>query len=189
VVKLRAGLMPPSGMPRPQPAVFEAFTSSLEAALDRAGAADPNPGRTEPLHRLNRAEYQNAIRDLLGLEIDVASWLPTDEISYGFDNIAGVLKLSPLLTERYLNTAQKVARLALGTPAPPNGDLFRVPDQLDQDVRLDGMPVGTRGGTRVDYLAPRDGEYDIKVRIGRGLDYDIPHFLGDQHLEVSVAGE
>jgi hypothetical protein len=138
---------------------------------------------------LNRAEYQNAIRDLLGLEIDVASWLPTDEISYGFDNIAGVLKLSPLLTERYLNTAQKVARLALGTPAPPNGDLFRVPDQLDQDVRLDGMPVGTRGGTRVDYLAPRDGEYDIKVRIGRGLDYDIPHFLGDQHLEVSVAGE
>ena len=189
VVKLRAGLMPPTGMPRPAAAVMEAFTASLEAALDRAAAARPNPGRTEPFHRLNRAEYQNAIRDLLALDVDVSSWLPTDEISYGFDNIAGVLKLSPLLTERYLNTAQKVARLALGTPAPANGDLYRVSDQLDQDIRLEGMPVGTRGGKRVDYLAPRDGEYDIKVRIGRGLDYDIPHYIGDQHLEVSVDGE
>ena len=118
-----------------------------------------------------------------------SNWLPTDEISYGFDNIAGVLKLSPLLTERYLNAAQKISRLALGTPAPPNGDLYRVPDQLDQDVRLEGMPVGTRGGTRVDYLAPRDGEYDIKVRVGRGIDSDIPHFIGEQHLEISVDGE
>ena len=116
-------------------------------------------------------------------------WLPTDEISYGFDNIAGVLKLSPLLTERYLNAAQKMSRLALGTPAPPNGDLYRVPDQLDQDVRLEGMPVGTRGGTRVDYLAPRDGDYDIKVRVGRGIDSDIPHFIGEQNLEISVDGE
>ncbi len=159
VVKLRAGLMPPAGMPRPEQAVIDGFATSLEGALDRAAAAKPNPGRTEPFHRLNRAEYQNAIRDLLDLEVDATTWLPTDEISYGFDNIAGVLKLSPLLTERYLNAAQKVARLALGTPAPPNGDLFRVPDQLDQDVRLEGMPVGTRGGTRVDYLASRDGDY------------------------------
>src|SRR5688572_22374193 len=189
VVKLRAGLMPPTGMPRPAPAVMEQFTASLEQALDRAGAADPNPGRTEPFHRLNRAEYENAIRDLLALDVDASNWLPTDEISYGFDNIAGVLKLSPLLTERYLNTAQKVARLALGTPAPANGELYRVPDQLDQDIRLEGMPVGTRGGKRVDYHAPRDGEYDIKVRIGRGIDYDIPHYFGDQHLEVSVDGE
>ena len=155
VVKLRAGLMPPAGMPRPQQAVIDGFAASLEAALDRAAAANPNPGRTEPFHRLNRAEYQNAIRDLLGLEVDAVAWLPTDEISYGFDNIAGVLKLSPLLTERYLNAAQKMARLALGTPAPPNGDLYRVPDQLDQDVRLEGMPVGTRGGILVNYLAPR----------------------------------
>jgi hypothetical protein len=188
VLKLRAGLMPPTGMPRPAPDVMEAFTSSLEGALDRAAAANPNPGRTEPFHRLNRAEYQNAIRDLLALDVDASTWLPTDEISYGFDNIAGVLKLSPLLTERYLNTAQKVARLALGTPAPAGGDLYRVPDQLDQDIRLEGMPVGTRGGKRVDYLAPRSGEYDIKVRIGRGIDYDIPHYIGDQHLEVSVDG-
>jgi cytochrome c5 len=189
VVKLRAGLMPPSGMRRPAQAVIEEFTSSLESALDRAAMADPNPGRTEPLHRLNRAEYQNAVRDLLGFEVDASNWLPTDEISYGFDNIAGVLKLSPLLAERYLNAAQKISRLALGTPAPPNGDLYRVPDQLDQDVRLEGMPVGTRGGTRVDYLAPRDGEYDIKLRVGRGIDSDIPHFIGEQNLEVSVDGE
>ena len=100
-----------------------------------------------------------------------------------------MLKLSPLLTERYLNAAQKVARLALGTPAPPNGELYRVPDQLDQDVRLEGMPIGTRGGTRIDYFAPRDGEYDIKARVGRGIDYDIPHFIGEQDLEISVDGE
>ena len=189
VVKLRAGLMPPAGMPRPAAAGIDGFATSLEAALDRAAAAQPNPGRTEPFHRLNRAEYQNAIRDLLDLDVDATTWLPTDEISYGFDNIAGVLKLSPLLTERYLNAAQKVARLALGTPAPPNGDLYRVPDQLDQDVRLEGMPVGTRGGTRVDYLAPRDGKYVIKARLGRGIDYDIPHFVGEQQLEISVDGE
>ena len=189
VVKLRAGLMPPSGVRRPAQAAIDEFTSSLESALDRAAAMDPNPGRTQPLHRLNRAEYQNAVRDLLGFEVDAANWLPTDEISYGFDNIAGVLKLSPLLAERYLNAAQKISRLALGTPAPPNGDLFRVPDQLDQDVRLEGMPVGTRGGTRVDYLAPRDGDYDIKVRVGRGIDSDIPHFIGEQNLEISVDGE
>jgi hypothetical protein len=189
VVKLRAGLMPPSGVRRPEQPVIDSFASTLETALDRAAAAHPDPGRTEPFHRLNRAEYQNAIRDLLSLDIDATPLLPTDEISYGFDNIAGVLKLSPLLTERYLNAAQKVARLALGTQAPPNGELYRVPDQLDQDVRLEGMPVGTRGGTLIDYFAPRDGEYDIKARIGRGIDYDIPHFIGEQNLEVSVDGE
>jgi hypothetical protein len=189
VVKLRAGLMPPSGVRRPEQSVIDAFASSVESALDLAAQADPDPGRTEPFHRLNRAEYQNAVRDLLGLEIDATALLPTDEVSYGFDNIAGVLKLSPLLTERYLSAAQKVARLALGTPAPPNGDLFRVPDQLDQDVRLEGMPPGTRGGIRIDYFVPRAGEYDIKARIGRGIDSDIPHFVGDQHLEISVDGE
>jgi len=189
VVKLRAGLMPPSGMPRPAQAAIDGFASSLEASLDRAAVENPNPGRTEPFHRLNRAEYQNAIRDLLSLDVDATTWLPTDEVSYGFDNIAGVLKLSPLLTERYLNAAQKVARLALGTPAPAGGELFRVPDQLDQDVRLEGMPVGTRGGTRVDYLATQDGDYVIKVRLSRGIDYDIPHFLGEQTLEISVDGE
>ncbi len=189
VVKLRAGLMPPAGLPRPAQAVMDGFVTSLETALDRVAIAKPNPGRTETLHRLNRAEYRNAVRDLLALDIDVATLLPTDEISYGFDNIAGVLKLSPLLTERYLNTAQKVARLALGTPAPPLGEFYRVSDQLDQDVRLEGMPMGTRGGKLIDFMAPRTGDYLIKVRIGRGLDLDIPHFIGEQELEISVDGE
>jgi hypothetical protein len=189
VVKLRAGLMPPSGARRPAQGVIDDFASSLETALDLAAQAHPNPGRTEPFHRLNRAEYQNAIRDLLSLDLDMSAMLPTDEVSYGFDNIAGVLKLSPLLTERYLNAAQKIARLALGTPAPPGGELYRVPDQLDQDVRLEGMPPGTRGGTQVQYFAPRDGDFDLKVRVGRGIDYDIPHFVGEQNLEISVDGE
>ena len=162
VVKLRAGLMPPSGIRRPAQPVIDEFASSVEAALDLAAEADPNPGRTESFHRLNRAEYQNAIRDLLSLDLDTTALLPTDEVSYGFDNIAGVLKLSPLLTERYLNAAQKVARLALGTPAPPNGELYRVPDQLDQDVRLEGMPPGTRGA-RGSTPSSRAGDYDIKA--------------------------
>jgi hypothetical protein len=188
VVKLRAGLMPPSGARRPERTVIDAFASTVETQLDRAAAASPNPGRTETLHRLNRAEYQNAIRDLLGLEVDFTDLLPADEISYGFDNIAGVLKLSPLLVERYLAAAHKVSRLALGTPGPPQADMYRVSDQLNQDIRQDGMPVGTRGGTLVRYFAPRDGQYLIKTRLGRGVDYDIPYFLGDQHLEVSVDG-
>ncbi len=189
VVKLRAGLMPPAGAVRPPAAALDTFTHALEGALDRVATDRPNPGRTEAFHRLNRAEYKNAIRDLLALDIDAATLLPHDEVSYGFDNIAGVLKLSPLLAERYLGAAQKVARLALGTPAPPSGELYRVSEQLDQDVRLEGMPPGTRGGIRIEYLAPRDGEYVLKARLGRGVDYDIPHFLGDQHLEISVDGE
>jgi len=188
VVKLRAGLMPPSGVRRPERTVIDRFAAEVETQLDRAAATRPNPGRTETLHRLNRAEYQNAIRDLLGLQVDFTELLPPDEISYGFDNIAGVLKLSPLLVERYLAAAHKVSRLALGTPGAPQADIYRVSDQLNQDIRLEGMPVGTRGGTLVEYFAPRDGDYLIKTRLGRGVDYDIPFFLGDQHLEVSIDG-
>ena len=121
----------------------------IEAELDRAAAAHPNPGRTEPFHRLNRAEYRNAVRDLLDLDVDVDSLLPADDASYGFDNIAGVLKMSPTLMERYLAAAQKVSRLAVGTPPPlPNVDYFRVADDLAQDEHLTGLPFGTRGGTR-----------------------------------------
>ena len=117
VLKLRAGLMPPAGSARPDQAAHEAFASWLEGELDRSWAAAPNPGRTEPFHRLNRVEYRNAVRDLLGLDLDVSSLLPGDDVSFGFDNIAGVLSLSPTLMERYLSAAQKVSRLAVGTPA------------------------------------------------------------------------
>ena len=111
------GAMPPPGLPRPEKAAVDAFLASLETALDTAAARSPNPGRTETLHRLNRAEYQNAIRDLLALDIDTASLLPADDAD-GFDNMASLLSISPALMERYLSTARRVSRLAVGLPPP-----------------------------------------------------------------------
>ena len=148
VRKLRAGVMPPAGEPRPDSAAYAGFVAGLEADLDRAVAAAPDPGRTEPFHRLNRNEYRNAIRDLLDVEVDVSEMLPADDSSYGFDNIAGVLKISPTLLERYLAAAEKVSRLAVGTLPPfPNIDYFRIADDRSQENRLPGLPFGTRGGT------------------------------------------
>ena len=189
VLKLRAGLMPPAGRPRPDRAAHDAFAAWLEGELDRAAAANPNPGRTEAFHRLNRAEYQNAIRDLLDLDVDVASLLPSDDVSAGFDNIASVMTVSPTLMDRYLAAAQKVARLAVGTPAPlPNVDYFRVTDDLPQDDHLPGMPFGTRGGTRIRYTFPSDGEYVIRVRLARDLNDGMPAYADPQQLEVSLDG-
>ena len=189
VLKLRAGLMPPAGRPRPDRASHDAFAGWLEGELDRAAVANPNPGRTEAFHRLNRAEYQNVIRDLLDVEVDVASLLPSDDVSAGFDNIASVMTVSPTLMDRYLAAAQKVARLAIGTPAPlPNVDYFRVTDDLPQDDHLPGLPFGTRGGTRISYTFPRDGEYVIKVRLARDLNDGMPAYADPQQLEVSLDG-
>ena len=116
VRKLRAGMMPPhDGGPRPKPGETAALLSWLEGELDRAAAASPNPGRTVPFHRLNRSEYRNAVRDLVAVDVDVSALLPGDDASYGFDNIGGVLKLSPTLLERYLAAADKISRLAVGT--------------------------------------------------------------------------
>jgi mono/diheme cytochrome c family protein len=190
VLKMRAGLMPPSGAPRPDKAAHDGFVSLLEASLDRAAAADPNPGRTEPFHRLNRAEYRNAVRDLLDLDIDVSSLLPADDVSYGFDNIAGVLKMSPTLLERYLSAAQKVSRLAVGTPPPvPSIDYVRVPDDLSQDAHLPGLPLGTRGGTLIPYAFPMDAEYEIRVRLARDLNESMPLYTEPQLVEINVDGE
>ena len=182
--------MPPPGRPRPEKAIHDGFAAWLEAGLDRVAAANPNPGRTEPFHRLNRTEYQNVIRDLLHLRVDVESLLPPDDASYGFDNIAGVLKMSPTLMERYLSAAQKISRAALGTPPPfPNVDYFRVADDLQQDDQLEGLPVGTRGGLRIRYTFPTDGEYVIKARLARDLNESVPAYDEPQHLEVSLDGE
>ena len=190
VRKLRAGMMPPAGRPRPARSTSEAFVARLEADLDRAAAADPNPGRTEPLHRLNRAEYQNAVRDLLDLDLDVSALLPADDASYGFDNIAGVLKLSPTLMERYLSAAQKISRIAVGTPPPfPSIDYFRIADDLAQDDRLPGLSFGTRGGTLIRYPFPMDADYEIRVQIARDLNESVPLYTEPQHLEVSIDGE
>jgi mono/diheme cytochrome c family protein len=116
VGKLRAGLMPPAGNRRPDPAQQSALIKYLERDLDRQAAASPNPGRTEAFHRLNRAEYRNAVRDLLNLEMDVTAYLPSDDASFGFDNIAGVLKISQSRLEQYLGAARRISRAALGAP-------------------------------------------------------------------------
>ena len=135
-------------------------------------------------------QYQNAIRDLLNLEIDVTSLLPSDDSSYGFDNIAGVLKMSPTLMERYLSAAQKISRAAVGTPPPtPTVDYFRVADDLAQDRRLPGQSFGTRGGTRIRYTFPMDAQYAIRVQLSRDLNEGVPLYAEDQQLEVSVDGE
>ncbi len=190
VRKLRAGVMPPAGEPRPDRAAYGDFISGLEADLDRAVAAAPDPGRTEPFHRLNRTEYRNAIRDLLDLEIDVSELLPADDSSYGFDNIAGVLKISPTLLERYLAAAEKVSRRAVGTLPPfPNIDYFRIADDRSQEDRLPGLPFGTRGGTTISYTFPMDAEYVIAVDLARNLNESLPLYYEPQDLEVSIDGE
>jgi mono/diheme cytochrome c family protein len=190
VLKLRAGVMPPSGSPRPDKAAHEAFTGWLEGELDRAWASAPNPGRTEPLHRLNRVEYRNAVRELLGLDLDVSALLPGDDVSYGFDNIAGVLNLSPTLMERYLSAAQKISRLAVGTPVrAPSIDYFRIADDLSQDVHLPGMPLGSRGGTRISYPFPMDAVYEIRPRLTRDLNESLPLYTEAQVIEISIDGQ
>ena len=189
VRKMRSGLMPPAGMPRPDRATHDTFVRRIEGALDGAAAGNPNPGRTEPFHRLNRTEYRNAVRDLLALDVNVASLLPLDDVSYGFDNIAGVLKMSPTLMERYLAAGQKVSRLAIGTPPPvPVVDYFRISDDLRQDDHLDGQPLGTRGGTTIRHTFPLDGEYVIRPRLARDVNESLPVYLEPQTLEVSLDG-
>src|SRR5687768_12812730 len=190
VRKVRTGLMPPAASPRPAKAAEGAFIDWIESELDRAASANPNPGRTEPFHRLNRTEYRNAVRDLLDLDINVAALLPPDDASYGFDNIAGVLKMSPTLLERYLAAAQKISRTAVGTAPPaPNVDYFRVADDLQQDNHLDGMPLGTRGGISITYTFPMDAEYVISPRLARDVNESMPLYLESHHLEVSIDGE
>ncbi len=186
--KVRTGTMPPLGRPRPDAAAADRLAEWLENEIDRAAAASPNPGRTVPLHRLNRTEYQNAVRDLLDLEVDAAALVPADDQSYGFDNIAGVLKVSPTLLERYMNAARHISRLAVGaSPMAPTGETFRIVSDLSQYQHRDGLPFGTRGGLSVSYNFPRDGEYDIELAM---LDLFAGAPIREPHqLEVSVDGE
>jgi len=184
--KVEAGMMPPAGVPRPDAAARKALVDNLEGVLDRAAKASPNPGR--PLvHRLNRAEYANAIRDLLAVDLDVSALLPPDDSSAGFDNNADVLGLSPVLLESYLTAAERISALAVGDPkTPPMGELFRVRQDESQDRHVDGLPIGTVGGLLIQTTLPLDGEYQFQVRLFRtnlgtmrGLEY--PH-----QLEISV---
>ena len=189
VRKVRTGMMPPAGSPRPDAAARRAFVSHLETTLDDAARASPNPGR--PLvHRLNRAEYANAVRDLLALDVDVTPLLPPDDSSAGFDNNADVLGVSPVLLESYLTAAERITALALGDPSTrPAGELYRVRQDASQDRHVDGLPLGTMGGLAIDATLPLDGEYQFQVKLFRtnlgtmrGLEY--PH-----QLEISVDGE
>ena len=185
VHKLNAGQMPPLGRPRPQPVAVEAFTTALETALDREAAAAPNPGRLA-VHRLNRLEYVNAIRDMLGLEIDPAM-LPVDNPGLGFDNNADVLSVTPALMSRYLSAATKVSRLAMGNPAiGAVMQVYRASEFAYQDVRMgDDMPFGTRGGLAVRHAFPLDGEYVFRLRLQRNSVGDVIRGI-DQELEVEV---
>ena len=190
VRKLRARSMPPAGRPRPGEAQYEAAASRLEAALDAAAAAAPNPGRRPAVHRLNRAEYANAVRDLLALEIDARALLPADDSGYGFDNIADVLSVSPMLTERYLSAARKISRLAVGDPGlTPATEIFTVDKYLKQDARVsDDLPFGSRGGLAVRHTFPVDGEYVVKIYLSRTYDGRL-RGLADRHdLEVRLDG-
>ena len=162
--KVRAGMMPPAGMPRPQRAVIDAFVSHLETSLDKYAARHPNPG-TVGLHRLNRAEYADAIRDLLALNVDVSTLLPSDDSSEGFDNIADALEVSPALLESYVGAATKISRLAVGDPSiSPSTNTWRAPSDLSQTTHIEGLPIGTRGGVLIDYTFPLDAEYAFKIR-------------------------
>jgi mono/diheme cytochrome c family protein len=186
--KLRADAMPPPGLPRPDTTTRDGFVSWLETSLDRAASAHPNPGRTA-VHRLNRAEYTNAIRDLLALDIDGATLLPPDDSGYGFDNNADVLSVSPMLTERYLSAARKISRVAVGDPTlHPATDTFAVNKYLKQDDRLsEDLPFDSRGGLAVRYYFPVDGDYFIKVYLLRTYDGRV-RGVDPSQLEVRLNG-
>jgi len=186
--KLRVGAMPPSGMPKPSQGDVNAFLTSLEASLDRAYAASPNPGHAT-LHRLNRTEYANSIRDLLALDVDASSLLPPDDESYGFDNNADVLGVSPVLLERYVAASRKVSRMAVGDPTQGAvAQTFRARPDLSQDKRVEGLPLGTRGGLLMHYNFPLDGKYTVKIVLARNT-VDVIRGLEEAHqIEILVDG-
>ena len=192
VRKLRAGQMPPAGRRRPPADVGGALTAWLESSLDRAAEAAPNPGRKEAFHRLNRAEYRNAVRDLLAIDVDVAPLLPPDDAGYGFDNIAGVLRISQPQLEQYLAAARKIARAALGGPLPaPAVAEYRAPETRPQYDHLDGLPFGTRGGLLARHHFPRDGEYEIAIDLRCRIQGECDGSVGfpDPHrLELAIDG-
>jgi hypothetical protein len=191
VRKLRVRAMPPPapGRARPDEGTYDALVTFLETELDRAAAAAPNPGRTDTFHRLSRAEYQNAVRDLLAIDIDAASLLPADDASHGFDNV-NLAGLSPTLFERYLSAAQKVARLAIGAPvASPGARTVILPADLTQDDHFDQLPLGTRGGTIFLHTFPADAEYSIQVRLTRDRNENLEGLTEAQQIEIALDGE
>lgn len=189
VRKLRGGMMPPQGMPRPAQAQIDGLITWLSDQLDQANAAHPNPGRS-PLHRLNRTEYANAIRDLLNLNVDVTDLLPADDESNGFDNIAEVLRVSPSLLEAYLSASREVAGIAVGDPKTPAvSQSFRVPPDMAQSEHIEGLPLGTRGGILIHKNFPLDADYEFSVIILRNIVGYVTGMEFPHQLEISIDGK
>src|SRR5580692_4382499 len=189
VRKLRAGMMPPAGMPRPNAAAYEALVVSLENELDRAAAAKPHlvpPG----VHRANRTEYANAIRDLLALNIDAAAYLPADDTSYGFDNVSSGLQVSPALVEGYVTAAAKISRLALGHETAPSRKVYHVREDYSQEDHVDGLSFGTRGGMLIRHYFPADGDYVLDwIPVRTSVSGLYGGDSEDEKLEVTIDGE
>ena len=186
--KIRLRDMPPAGQPRPDPAVYQSFAVWLEGSLDAAAKTSPNPGRPS-LHRLNRTEYANAVRDLLGLEIDATTLLPADDSTHGFDNIADVLGVSPDLLESFVTAGRKISRLAIGNPTiAPISETYGTAPDTNQDDHLEGLPFGTRGGLLVNHYFPLDGEYEIRVRLTRGSLDQVRGLLEPHDVELALDG-
>ena len=190
IKKLRTGLMPPPGLPRPAPAAVSALVSELENGIDRAAAVHPNPGRPA-LHRLNRTEYANSVRDLLDLTVDVTPLLPTDDMSHGFDNMADALTISPALMEGYIRAASRISRQAVGdTTAQALTSTYSIPRVASQMRHVEGTPFGTRGGIAVTHNFPADGDYTFRLGF-----YYVPEgpLFGQnmgkgQQIEIAVNG-
>jgi mono/diheme cytochrome c family protein len=187
--KVRTGMMPPAGSPRPDRATLDGLAATVETALDRAAAASPNPG-APALHRLNRTEYGNAVRDLLDLPIDAAALLPGDDSSEGFDNQASVLSVSPALMQAYVTAAAKISRLAVGDPTI-SADIttYIAPRGFSQAGHREGLPLGTRGGLLVQHVFPLDAEYEFRVgRAGGGL-FGLPPVGTGDSVEITLNAE
>ena len=187
--QLQMRLMPPIKKERPSETDYVGLVSEMEAVLDAHAEANPNPGRTESLRRLNRNEYQNAIRDLLTVEVEAKSLLPPDQSSHGFDNVT-VGDLPPALLNSYISAAQKISRIALGhTGNSPDGRTIRIRPDLTQENHIEGLPLGTRGGTLVPHTFPKDGDYDIRIHLMRDRNEMVEGLRGTHELQVLVDGD
>jgi len=187
-MKLRGGMMPPQGMPRPDPATLEAFAATIEKTIDDRALRSPDPGH-KPVHRLNRTEYGNAVRDLLDLDIDVTGLLPADDESHGFDNIAGVLRISPSLLEQYLAAARTISSLAVGTETDLVRADYRVPPDDGQEDHVEGLPLGTRGGLLIKHNFPQDAEYEFSIKLLRNIVGYLTGLEFAHQIEISIDGE
>jgi len=187
--RIDARQMPPPEEFRPLEEEYDEVIAGLIDGLDRLAAENPDPGRSDTIRRLTRTEYRRAIRDLLELEIDVSTLLPKDESSHGFDNIT-LGTLSPTLLNRYVSAAEKISRIAVGAdPGAPLGRVVRVPPDLSQNVRIEGLPFGTRGGALVEHTFPVAGEYEVELSLTRDRNEHVEGLTGEHQLDLFVDGE